>query len=301
MSFLISPVSNALLRTLSVISFALFLGACQSPYGALERSSDGNEFRIATFNIHYVAENQKSLDWDRRKQAAREAFGDLDADIVAFQEMETFAGGSFNQENRQLDWMSSHFPEYEAGAYGDARSYPNTQPVLYRRSRFRQVEQGFFFFSDTPDVIYSRTFNGSWPAFCSWTRLVRNSDGRELYVFNVHFEYRSMSNRSKSAKLVADRIRSIVPAGQAIVLVGDTNAFSFAPTMKTLRAIPLTIARPDGPTFHFNRGLSLLPAIDHVLYSDTLEQSGATKRLRNRYDGVWPSDHYPVVVDFRFR
>jgi len=234
-------------------------------------------FRIASFNIHYLAPGQKRLDWDYRKQAARQAFGDLNADIVAFQEMETFSGGSFNPENRQLDWMIKHFPEYEAGAYGDARVYPNTQPVLYRKERFKQIDQGFFFFSDTPNVIYSRTFNGSWPAFCSWTQLEDIRSGNRLFVYNLHFEYRSMSNRAKSADLVVRRIQSRIDSGDAVVVVGDTNAFSFAPTMRTLKDAGLKLARPSGPTFHFSRGIELLPAIDHVLFTDELDQIGALK------------------------
>jgi len=287
------------LTAIAVIFAAGILSACRSAGMAdFAPPAKDADFRIASYNIHYLAPNQKKLDWNRRKNAARQAFGDLGADIVAFQEMETFSGGSFNRENQQLDWMLEHFPEYSAGAYGDAAIYPNTQPVLFRTDRFRQIDQGFFFFSDTPEVIYSRTFNGSWPAFCSWTQLEELHSGRTLTVFNVHFEYKSMSNRSKSARLVADRIRPVVATGEHVILVGDTNAFSVAPTMRTLKAIPLTLASPEGSTFHLNRGLELLPAIDHVLYSNGLSLVGRTKRLRKRYAGVWPSDHFPVVADF---
>lgn len=258
---------------------------------------DSKSIRFSSFNIHYVSAGQKKLNWDNRKNAVIGALKDINADIIGFQEMETFAGGSFNAQNKQLDWVIENFPEYRAGAYGDAKIYPNTQPILYRHSRFEQLEQGFFFFSDTPEVIYSRTFNGSWPAFCSWTRLKDLHTGQEVTVFNVHFEYKSISNRSKSAKLVAERIAPLISENSAVVLLGDTNAPSFGGTMSTLKNIPLQLAAPVGSTFHHNRGWNLIPAIDHIFYSEQLLPSGGLSLLRRKYDGVWPTDHYPVVLD----
>ncbi len=290
-----------------LIAFAAavsLIGGCSlgsSRTAGIPAKVDSDSTRIVSFNIHYLAPGQGRLDWDTRKQAVVKAIEALDADIIAFQEMETFAGGSFNRQNKQLDWVLSHFPQYTAGAYGDAKVYPNTQPILFRHELFEQLEQGFFFFSETPDVIYSRTFNGSWPAFCSWSRLVHRRSREELYVFNVHFEYKSMSNRGKSADLVVQRVSPFVVEGKAVVLVGDTNAFRFFPTTRTLKSIPLSLAPPSGPTFHLNRGLGLFPAIDHVFYSTNLTQIGKTHRLRDRYDGVWPADHYPIAVDIKYQ
>jgi len=57
----------------------------------------------------------------------------------------------------------------------------------------------------------------------------------------------------------------------------------------------LRVAATAGPTFHFNRGVKLLPAIDHVLHSPEFEFS-AIRVIRDRMEGIWPSDHYPVFV-----
>lgn len=272
--------------------------ACSLPTAvATSQATDTETIRITTFNIHYTSPRQKKLAWANRRDAVKEAIADLDADIIAFQEMETFVGRGFNRENEQLDWVLEHYPEYSAGAYGDAEIYPNTQPILYRTERFSQKAQGFFFFSTTPDVIYSRTFNGSWPAFCSWSQLIDKKTGEEFFIYNVHFEYKSMGNRSKSAKLVSERIKPVLDDGNAVVLVGDINAAGFSPTAGKLKKIPLHLAKPPGATFHFNRGLNILPAIDHLFYSDQFKQLGKTTRLRKRYDDVWPTDHYPVTVE----
>ncbi len=282
-----------------VVQIAILITMALMNYPSGIVASQSDDIRISTFNIHYVSAGQKKLDWNKRKQAVVEAIRELDADIIAFQEMETFAGGSFNQENKQLDWVLKHFPEYEAGAYGDAAVYPNTQPILYRSNRFEETDKGFFFFSDTPDIIYSRTFNGSWPAFCSWTKLTDRTTNQDFYIYNVHFEYKSMSNRGKSAALVKERLSPVVSQNHPVILVGDINAPSFSPTARKLKSIPLSLVKPDGATFHFNRGINLLPAIDHIFVSENISISSKVERLKKKYNNVWPTDHYPVTVGVR--
>ncbi len=292
------PITKRQIKHVGLLLVLTLLSSCSNP--GTVTADEQRTLRVSTINIHYTSPRQKKLNWEKRKDAVTNAIEDIDADIIAFQEMETFSGGSFNKENKQLDWVLQNFPQYQAGAYGDAAVYPNTQPVLYRHDRFTQLDQGFFFFSKTPDVIYSRTFNGSWPAFCSWTQLTDNQTGRDFYVFNVHFEYKSMSNRSKSAALVKERIKAVA-SDTPVILLGDINAPAFSPTARKLKSIPLTLAKPAGATFHFNRGINLLPAIDHILFSESFIQTSKVERLKKKYNNIWPTDHYPVSVNLQLQ
>ncbi|MCB1740841.1 MAG: endonuclease/exonuclease/phosphatase family protein [Gammaproteobacteria bacterium] len=255
--------------------------------------------RLASFNIHYHVPGHDPLDWLARREAVARAMSDLRADLVAFQEMETAVGGHFHDRNVQLDWVLSRMPAHAAAAVGDPRSYPWTQPILYRRDRLRPLAQGFFFFSEQPERIYSRTFDGGYPAFCSQVEFEDLRSGVRLVVFNVHFDHASSENRIRSARLVAARVEPILKAGRRVVVVGDLNAWSWFDTVQVLARLPLTLAPPAGSTYHFNLGLALMPAIDHVLYSRGLEQVGPTGVLNRRYDGVHPSDHHPIWVDLR--
>lgn len=279
------------LRKLVVTSVLIF---ATQPANA----SEPEAIRVTSFNIHYVATGQKKLNWDNRKNAVTESIRELESDIIAFQEMETFAGRSFNKENKQLDWVLQNFPEYSAGAHVDAAVYPNTQPIIYRKARFTQKSQGFFFFSETPDVIYSRTFYGSWPAFCSWSQLTDKATGVDFYVYNVHFEYKSMGNRGKSAALVKQRIAPVAEQ-HPVILLGDINAPSFSPTARKLKSIPLSLVKPAGATLHFNRGLYIIPAIDHIFVNEKFLYPSKVERLKKRYAKVWPTDHYPVTVELQ--
>ena len=97
----------------TVVVIAMFLTLTKA---ATSQQEISQQIRISSFNIHYISPRQKKLAWDNRKEAVKLAIADIDADIIAFQEMETFAGGRYNTQNKQLDWVLNHFPMYQARA-----------------------------------------------------------------------------------------------------------------------------------------------------------------------------------------
>ncbi|MCG8479182.1 MAG: endonuclease/exonuclease/phosphatase family protein [Spirochaetales bacterium] len=273
---------------------AILLGTISYP-----RASAAQEqtLVVGTFNVHYIADGQGDFAWQVRRDAVARAIRDGAPDIVAFQEMETFEGGHYNDRNVQLEYLRDQFPAYAFGAVGDPAQYPSTQPIMYRRDRFDLLEQGFFFFSATPDVIYSPSWDGRFPAFASWVRLYDRQRGERFYIYNVHFDHGSRRNRLMAAELTVERIAERTHREDAVLVVGDFNApRSFRP-VRIVAGAGLHVARSRGSTIHFNRGVNIVPAIDHVLYSERFRFRSATV-IRKRYDAVWPSDHYPVFVTF---
>ncbi len=266
-----------------------------APVGAL---------RVATHNVHYILLEKAAgawsvADWERRKPALDAAFKALDADLVAFQEMESFARGDEGGVNLALDWLLDRNPDYAAAAVGDPRDFPSTQPILYRRMRLELLDQGWFFFSETPEAIYSRTYDGSYPAFASRARFRDREGGAEFGVYNVHTDFRSRDNRRRSIELVAQRMRPVIDSGEPVFLVGDLNARLGSANVRTLEAAGLSFVPVSGSTYHFDRGINLFGAIDHLAFGPGVEALGDPAVLRRRFEGEWPSDHYPVVADFR--
>jgi endonuclease/exonuclease/phosphatase family metal-dependent hydrolase len=258
-------------------------------------------FKVASFNIHYIQPAKNHMDWDARKEAVIRVLKDIDADMIAFQEMETFEGSSFSYRNLQLDWIAQNLPDYFLAAVGNPEKYPSTQPILYRKLEFKVEEQGFFFFSENPDQIYSRQWNGSYPYFCSWVRFKHLKSGKTFTLFNVHNDYSSKDNRIKTSQLVVSRVNPLLDKQKPLLIVGDFNAPSWFETMSILKDAGLQLAKPSGSTHHFNLGLNLLPAIDHMLASLEITFNGPVKVWRNQYDGVWPSDHYPISVEVHIK
>lgn len=266
--------------------------------------SNTSDLRVATYNAHYIILSKQTgawslADWDRRKGPMDAAFKHIDADVIAFQEMESFARGSGGEVNLTLDWLLERNPDYAAAAIGDPAKFPSTQPIFYRRDRLEPLQQGWFFFSGTPDVIYARTFNGSYPAFASWAVFQDSVTGKSFRVVNVHTDYASRSNREKTADLVASRIAPWIAAGETVLVVGDWNARAGDTVLRKIEDVGVTFAPIRGATYHFNRGLNLFGAIDHIGVSGSAQFAGEAVVLRRKFDGEWPTDHYPVIVDIR--
>jgi endonuclease/exonuclease/phosphatase family metal-dependent hydrolase len=258
--------------------------------------------RVVTLNTHYILLDGEDTDpwsvagWHRRRDAMAQVLASLDADLIAFQEMESFRRGDDGSVNLARDYILAALTDFALAASGDWRRFPSTQPILYRRDRLDLLDQGWFFFSDTPHVIYSRTFDGSYPAFASWAWFRDRQTGEGLRVVNVHFDFRSGDNRLQSARLVAARIAPWLDAGQHVLLAGDLNAFAGRPTTRVLTNAGLILTPARGSTFHFNRGLNLFGAIDHVLHDCASRLTDRPVAVRRRLGEQWPSDHYPVLA-----
>jgi len=289
-----------------MILAAVVLVGCQTVRNSGQQSLPGKQagaLRLATYNVHYIILSQATGpwsvgDWERRKGPLDLAFKTVDADVIGFQEMESFARGSGGETNLTLDWLLENNPDYAAGAVGDPAEFPSTQPILYRRDRLSLLDQGWFFFSDTPDVIYSRTFNGSFPAYTTWAQFEDKDSGDVFRVVNLHTDYASRSNRLQSLELVADRIRPWIAAEETIFVLGDFNGRRGDRVVTILEDEGMRFAPITGATYHFNRGLNLFGAIDHIAVSGDATVRGEPVVLRQKFDGEWPTDHYPVVVDY---
>ncbi|MBF9044096.1 endonuclease [Rhodobacterales bacterium HKCCE4037] len=262
----------------------------------------GADLRIATWNVHYILTNRREgrwglSGWEVRREPMDETFSALDADLVAFQEMESFSGGNEDSDNLARSWLLENNPGYAAAAIGDWRDFPSTQPILYRTDRLGVLDQGWFFFSDTPEVIYSRSFDGRYPAFASWVRFDDRATGAQFRVLNLHFDAGSRENRRRSADLVAERIAPWIADGETVIVAGDVNALRGSRLHRAIAAAGITFPRVPGATFHLDRGVHLLPAIDHIGLSEISLLRGGPWVFRLPDAATEPSDHYPVLVD----
>ena len=299
---------RTVIKSLALIVMGLIvLVGCQTLRHSGNRdlpAATPDTLRVATYNVHYIILRQDTGpwsrgDWERRKTPLDQAFKTIAADVISFQEMESFSRGNDGDINLTLDWLLDQNKGYAAAAVGDPTEFPSTQPILYRTDRVAPLDQGWFFFSDTPDVIYSRTFNGSYPAFTSWAQFQDLRTGTIFRVVNVHTDYASRSNRLQSVALVADRIGPWIEAGETVLLTGDINARMGDRAIDALVEAGLDFAPVKGATYHFNRGINLFGAIDHIAIAGNAILDGEPVVLRQKFNGEWPTDHYPVVADFQ--
>lgn len=270
----------------------VFLFSCSSPVWPADVD-------LVSLNIHYLVPGADKTGWSERKYAVSSALDELDPDIVAFQEMETFERGHFSSKNIQLDWVMSTSDGYSVGAYGLPEDFPITQPILYKTDRFDLLDQGFFFFSAEPDTPYSKPWRGGWPAFTTWVLLKEVDTNQEIYVFNVHLDAFSRVNRVRGAELIRNRVESRLQPNIPAVVVGDFNSLRGSKVINILTDDLMQPVGLRGSTYHFGRGLNLYGPIDHVLHTSGILPVESVV-VQKKWNAQWPSDHYPVYVSFRW-
>lgn len=282
------------------LALVLFFTSCSTQDPRVGHEDTARDLTLVSQNVHYYVPSRDATDWTQRRVALTAALKDLDADVILFQEMETFQGRAESSVNVQRDWVLATVPGYQAGANtADATTFPITQPIFFRTSRFELLDQGFFFFSPQPDQIYSPTWEGHYPSFTSWVLLGETATGRRLYVYNTHLEAFASDTLDRGTRLIGDRIRARAFPEVPVLLGGDFNMLSGDTKLAVLAEAALARAPVETTSFHFGWGLHLYRAIDHFFATPELTWvfGGAVQKT---WEGHYPSDHYPVLAAYQW-
>src|SRR5436189_387541 len=142
----------------------LLLGwlACQPSASALgqERPS---EVRVMSFNIRYGTADDGENRWERRKEFLAETIASFNPDLLGTQETLGF----------QRDYLAEKLPGYEVLGVGrdDGKEKGEMMALYYKKERFKQIEGGHFWLSETPDKVGSKSWDSSLPRMVTWAKL----------------------------------------------------------------------------------------------------------------------------------
>ena len=121
-----------------------------------------------------------------------------------------------------------------------------------------------------------------------------------MLVTSTHLDFQS-AVQVRSAALIAQRLAAY-GAGHPAVLAGDFNCLPFSACHTALTSGPhgfRNALAPDYPgTFHGFAGGAGQGCIDWILYRGGLSHVKTTI-VRANGNGVYPSDHFPLVARFR--
>lgn len=299
-----------------LIAFLLLLllvQACteNSGPGVIPEGEEGVEetsgtLRVMTYNIRYNNPEDGINAWPNRKERVAEMIGPRhQADLAGLQEV----------LREQIDDLDALLPDYGWIGAGrdDGEDAGEFSPIFYRTERFDLLESETFWLSETPDVPGSR----SWDA--AITRVVTRGifrdrrTGREFHHFNTHFDHRGEQARIESAKILLQRVMEVPGESPVIVtgdlnfrettegyqiLVGDHPTFEVSSDLLDTRYATLT--EPQGPDTTSNSWEELRPdtRIDYIFVRQGIEVL-SHRTLDDRYEGRFPSDHLPVLVEVR--
>jgi endonuclease/exonuclease/phosphatase family metal-dependent hydrolase len=288
--------------------FALLLNsfaqAAQAEVTAARPAGADARMSVMTFNIRLGTANDGSNHWTHRRGMVFDVLRKHRPDLVGMQEVIKF----------QLDEVLEAVPEYAAFGVGreDGKSAGEYSPILYRKSRFRVLEEGTFWLSETPEVPGSKSWDTACTRVCTWGRFADRTNGRTFYLFNTHLDHVSQAARENGVALILKRMKDR-KHGDPVFFTGDFNAGEDNPVVRNvIDATQKGSSDRDSPTLRdsfrvvhpdekvvgtFNRwnGKTDGAKIDYVFVPDSVEVKSA-KILHDNVDGRYPSDHYPVTA-----
>jgi len=258
-------------------------------------AQSNNALKIMSFNIRYGTAEDGVNSWSFRKEYVLKTIIDFNADILGLQEALQF----------QIDELINQLPEYNYVGVGrdDGKSAGEFSCILYRKERFEIDSTNTFWFSETPEVVASKSWGNNITRICTWAKINDKLSKKSFYVFNVHLDHESQNSREKSSTLLMNQINEkLLP----VILTGDFNCGDENPVIKTILSSGLTdtfrklhTKRNDEGTFNSFKGETNGDKIDFIFTSKEFEVFYSTI-VRTNYNGKFPSDHFPVTAIISF-
>ncbi len=281
-------------------------------------TASAQELNVGSINVRLLAKSdyKKNNGWNQRK-------GYL-CDLINLEAFDVF--GAQEVKKPQLDDLLKALPDYRYIGVGrdDGKEKGEYSPVFYRKDKFKLLDCGTFWLSETPDQV-SKGWDGMCRRVCSWGYFQRKSDKTCFYFLSTHLDHKGPIAKMEGAKLLVKFIEEHCK-GENVILVGDFNVTQDSEPYKVLAESGVLndtydVAKyrfnPTGTFNGFNPSRFTTHRIDHIFVSNGVEVSrygtltyhyfrdmkaeeqemdtAAPKEIKGEIREVkCPSDHYPV-------
>lgn len=259
------------------------------------KDGDDNKITVMSSNVRtYSPTDYFKKSWFYRAGLVRENLQEYLPDIVGFQEVTWLHYGYLQ---KVLDGYDSVI------TYRDESFMSEGCPIFYRSDRFELIDKGSFWLSETPEKM-SKDWGAACYRVCSYVILKEISSGEELVVFNTHLDHVSDEARVKGISVVLDKIKEF--GGKPSILMGDLNAkpnsVTYQSTVESfLDAQVVAKETMDGATYQ-NWGKKLdNQRIDYFMVSKTGIEVNKYAIVQNTYEGIYPSDHFPIFIELTLK
>lgn len=253
-----------------------------------------NELRVMSYNVRCISPTDfGKKNWFHRADLIMKNIEKEQPFVVGFQEATKW----------QYSYLCDTLSVYDSViTYRDESFNSEGCPIFYRSDLYTLIDKGSFWLSETPDVM-SKSWGAQFNRVCSYVILKDNETQTEFVVFNTHLSHVSDEARINGIGVVLDKIKQFgsIPA----VLMGDLNAQEdsetyISATEKFLDTKYQTENTMTSCTYQAWGEQLDRNCIDYVLISKEGLKTNSYKVVTDTYDGVYPSDHFPISVSLSF-
>lgn len=262
-----------------------------NPNPIAEAVSEQN-FRIMSFNLKISGEGLQSN--DLRLPRTIKMIEKHSADSIGVQEADKW----------WTDSLEEALPQYaRVGTYrDDGISLGESCSIFYLKDKYELVDSGNFWLSATPDTP-SWGWDGGCPRIATYAILKCKETGFVYAHFNTHFDHVGVVAQNESVSLLASRIAKIAP-DMPIVLTGDFNVREGSEIYNKLVSCGLKDTKlmaekyDNCATYHdYNPFVFNTKPIDYIFTNAYCSSVKSSKVDSNMIDLIYPSDHFPIIVE----
>lgn len=255
--------------------------------------------KVMTFNVRYDEAlfhkgEPRPTDWANRKILQVELIDKYQPDVIGMQEAHL----------HQIKYLKKQLPAYLWFGVGraDGKEKDEFNPLFYRKDKLVLVESGTFWLSETPEKV-SRSWDSGYDRICTWALFENKLSKARFYVFNTHFDSKGKDSRVMSAKLINEKIETTA-GDKPVYVLGDFNFLPESIPYKEISSKTLTDSRaiselepagPEGTYNSFRYGATHKQRIDFVFVNEKVKVK-KYEVIDYSKDGVYPSDHFPVLL-----
>ncbi len=203
-------------------------------------------------------------------------------------------------------WQYNYLKDCLAGfdsviEYRDKSPFSEGCPIFYRTDLYELIDKGSFWLSETPEEM-SKDWDSKCYRICSFVILEELSSGKQFVVFNTHLDHVSDEARINGIGVVLDKISQF--GGLPSMIMGDFNATEDSVTYDKvtenfLDAKYQTENTMTSCTYQcFGEKLDS-ECIDYFMISKTGLEVESYKVITDTFDGVYSSDHFPLLAKFK--
>ena len=253
--------------------------------------------RVMSFNLRCANDGKQSIT-NRSK--------------VAVEVIRQYAPDSFGVQECTPRWkriLAYNLDDYDCvGAsrdfYGPFTEYSS---IYYLKDKYNLIDSGTFWLSETPEKRWTKSFDSTCYRIASWVLLENKETGERYTHINTHLDHVLETTREAQMKVLIECVNKVAN-GSPIIMTGDFNDYEdslvYAVACKDFNDCKVVAKQSDdGRTFtsygnkseESHKGIG---AIDYIFAAKDLKVD-TYKIIRDTVQGIYPSDHYPIVADIR--
>jgi endonuclease/exonuclease/phosphatase family metal-dependent hydrolase len=250
------------------------------------------QITIMTFNLRYDKPDPGVRQWGKRVGAIASLIQHYQPDLLGTQE----------GKSHQIEQLRHLLPEYQTiGGDRTGTGKGEHCTIFYNPQRLQLQQTADFFLSDTPEIPGSITWGNRLPRMATWGNFAVNHTNIIITLLNTHLDHENSQARELGATLITQRLAEFPPENHLLV-TGDFNANPHNPARqiflstnnKNIQDSLTKLSLENQKTFHDFTG-EAGDAIDTIYYDSRFKLEQVIID-RQQWEGLWPSDHFPVIV-----